>query len=349
MKLIFTLPIGLLLLQSCKTNLVYIKTTNPAPVTITTDIKKIGIVNRSIPDEKNAVLNTVHQSVTAQTLNIIKEGSAECMRGLRDELQQDSRFEVIKLLDTVKLRTPVMGSFPSALSWEDINRICLQNQVDIVYCLDVFDTQLKVTPVTVPVGQLPTKPIDVIGTVAQQQANITTTIKTGWRIYDPNKKLILDEYPDTDVLTVTASLMNITNTAEAMLGRKEAIKQSANKQGHRYAIRILPYRFTVTRDYYVKGNPNFKMAMRKARTGNWDGAGAIWQSETNNPKQKLAGRACYNMAIISEINGDLDGAIQWAQKAYEDHRNRLALKYINILKDRKYQVSRLEFQQEQKN
>jgi len=271
------------------------------------------------------------------------------MRGLRDELQQDSRFEVIKLLDTVKLRTPVMGSFPSALSWEVINKICLQNSVDILYCLDVFDTQLKVTPVTVPVGQPPTNPIDVLGKVAQQQANISTTIKTGWRIYDPNKRLILDEYSDADVLTVTASLMNITNTAEAMIGRKEAIKQDANKQGHRYAIRILPYRFTVTRDYYVKGNPHFKMATRKARTGNWDGAGAIWQDQTNNPKRKLAGRACYNMAIISEINGDLDGAIQWAQKAYEDHKNRLALKYINLLKDRKYQVSKLNYQQEQKN
>jgi hypothetical protein len=40
------------------------------------------------------------------------------------------------------------------------------------------------------------------------------------------------------------------------------------------------------------------------------------------------------MAIISEINGDLAGAIQWAQKAYENYGNRLALSYVNVLKNR---------------
>jgi hypothetical protein len=40
------------------------------------------------------------------------------------------------------------------------------------------------------------------------------------------------------------------------------------------------------------------------------------------------------MAIISEINGDLDMAIQWAQQSYENHNNRLALNYVNLLRDR---------------
>ena len=53
--------------------------------------------------------------------------------------------------------------------------------------------------------------------------------------------------------------------------------------------------------------------------------------------EELAGRACYNMAIISEINGDLDGAIQWAQKSYENYNIRLALNYLNILKYRQSQ------------
>ena len=49
----------------------------------------------------------------------------------------------------------------------------------------------------------------------------------------------------------------------------------------------------------------------------------IWQEETkSSPNGKLAGRACYNMAIIAEINGDLDGAIQWAQKSYENYNIR---------------------------
>ena len=72
-----------------------------------------------------------------------------------------------------------------------------------------------------------------------------------------------------------------------------------------------------------------------ARTGNWKGAEEVWLKETNNTSRKIAGRACYNMAIISEINGDIDKAIEWAKKAYENYNNRLGLTYVNILKNRK--------------
>jgi len=42
------------------------------------------------------------------------------------------------------------------------------------------------------------------------------------------------------------------------------------------------------------------------------------------------------MAIINEINGDLDAALKWAQKSYEDYNNKLALHYTRILENRKY-------------
>ena len=72
-----------------------------------------------------------------------------------------------------------------------------------------------------------------------------------------------------------------------------------------------------------------------AQTGNWTEAAKIWETETRNPDPKVAGSACYNMAIINEINGDLDAAIGWAQKGYENYANRLSLYYVNILKNRK--------------
>jgi hypothetical protein len=52
------------------------------------------------------------------------------------------------------------------------------------------------------------------------------------------------------------------------------------------------------------------------------------------------------MAIISEINGDLAGAMQWAQKAYENYGNRLALSYVNVLKSRQTDNAILKSQNE---
>jgi hypothetical protein len=124
---------------------------------------------------------------------------------------------------------------------------------------------------------------------------------------------------------------------ESIAGRKEAVMQTSSNLGHQYALRILPYRIRVKRDYYVRGTNNFEIAKRRAQTGNWDGAAELWEKEVSNSKLKVSGRACYNLAIINEINGDLDKAIEWASRSYTDTRNKLALRYVNTLK---YRVQR---------
>ncbi|MBI3519334.1 MAG: hypothetical protein HY062_08250 [Bacteroidetes bacterium] len=329
-------------LTSCKTNLVYINVINPAPVTISNATKNVGIVSRTTPSPDNKTLNTIHQNVNGESLKLIQDATAEAIRGLNDALTQNKRFDIIKPITDVQLTTPVTGTFPSPLSWTEVEKICKDHGVDVLFVMEVFDTELKVVPINAPnkIDNI----TDVINTVANAQVNITTTVKTGWRIYDPQKKYIIDEHPLADNLTIVANASTVINTTEALLGRKEAIKQDANKLGHVYADRIIPYWIKVTRDYYVKGNYDFKVATRKARTGNWSGAGELWLKQTESRKRKIAGRACYNMAILGEINGDLDTAISWAQKAYENYNNKLALQYVNILKNRRKINQRVDYQ-----
>ena len=70
----------------------------------------------------------------------------------------------------------------------------------------------------------------------------------------------------------------------------------------------------------------------------------IWRKETVNPKMKIAGRAVYNMAIISEINGDINEALNWARKAWGDYNIKPALDYVRILENRQYKSDVLEQQ-----
>lgn len=319
---------------SCKTNLVYIQSTNPPPVRLNKAIKKVGIVSRTTPSEENKTLNTYHQMISGETLKLLKESSSEAMRGLNDALMHYQRFDTIKLITDLDLKTPVTGTFPSQLSWPEVESICNAREVDLLFVLEIFSSELKVVPLNVPPPGI-NAVVDILNAATQARVNIITTVKLGWRIYDPHNLIILDEYPMFENLIVTAGAVNIINTTEAMLGRKEAIKQSSNKMGYVYADRVIPYGVTLTRDYYVKGTANFKTATRKAKTGNWDGAGELWLKDTKSAKRKIAGRACYNMAILGEINGDLDTAISWAQKAYEEYNNKLALQYVNQLKKRR--------------
>jgi hypothetical protein len=189
--------------------------------------------------------------------------------------------------------------------------------VDVLFSLELFDAGSTVG-------------LNIANFV--QVLNMKTQVKTGWRIYDPNTRNILDQF--TIYRDLNCQGGNFFTLASAQLGRKEAVIKAGNRIGEDYASRVLPYSIRVSRFYYVRGNGNFSIAKRMAQAGDWGGAANIWREATKSSSGKVAGRACYNMAIISEINGDLNGALQWAKKAYEVYRTPYALDFVNILQQR---------------
>jgi hypothetical protein len=234
--------------------------------------------------------------------------------------------------------------FPVPLSWEIVDQICKDRGTDALFSLEKFDTDTHIG--------YSTRKVDIktpFGTIPgiEHQADMETIVKTGWRIYDPAAKQILDEYIYQESIVSSGRGINPLVAAAALIGRKDAVNNVSNKAGHGYAFRIIPYTLRVMRDYYVKGTNNFKIARRKAQMGKWDEAGELWKKETENSSMKIAGRACYNMAIINEINGDLDTALQWAQKSYEDYNDKLAIRYVRILENRRYKKDVLKIQEEQ--
>ena len=256
----------------------------------------------------------------------------ESIAGLTEELKANERFSEVKELKDINFRASRIGVLPPQLSPGLVDSLCAETGTDALFALERFDTDTRVgfgkTPggIETALGKIPLKGLEV---------SMETIIKSGWRIYTPSVNGALDEIAFAESLVFTASGLNPVAAVEALTGRKDAIREVSRNAGHTYAMRLLPYRIRVTRDYFVKGTDNFKIAKRKARTGKWDDAGSLWERETSNPRMKIAGRACYNMAIINEINGSLDEALGWAQKSYEDYGIRPALKYIRILEDRK--------------
>jgi hypothetical protein len=239
------------------------------------------------------------------------------LTGLTDALIRSNRFVSVKKLSNLDLRSYGAGVFPVYLSWDTVERICRENNADVLFSLELFDAGSTVG-------------LNIANFV--QVLNMKTQVKTGWRIYDPATRTILDQYFINRDLNCQSG--NFLTVASAQLGRKEAVIRAGNRTGEDYATRIIPYTIRVSRFYYVRGNASFSLAKRMARAGDWDGAANIWRAATTSRSGKVAGRACYNMAIISEINGDLNGALQWARKAYEVYKTPYALDFVNILQQR---------------
>lgn len=332
-----------ILLVSCKTNELYINTTQPAPVTISPEIRKVGIINRSIPTDETKLTDIIEKVLTLEGPDLDRDGALESITGLTEALQQNSRFEEVRVLNEIDFRASRIGELPPALSWDIVDKICNETGMDALFALERFDTDTRISYSTREVDiKTPLGPIPGI----EHDAAMETIVKTGWRIYDPASKILPDEYYFAESLVFHGSGINPVAAVEALTGRKEGVKEVSRNAGHTYAYRLLPYRLRVTRDYFVKGTDNFKIARRKAQTGKWDEAGLLWEMETTNPKSKVAGRAAYNMAIINEINGRLEDALAWAQKAWEDYKIRQGLFYSRILEDRLNSRELLRIQQE---
>lgn len=345
MRIILYLMLTAGLLVSCKTNQLYLNVIEPAPVTLSKSVRTAGVINRSMPTDETKGLDKIEKILSLEGVDLDKDGALQCIIGMTDELLNNRRFDAVENLSDVDFRTPKTLSFPEPLKWDIVDMICSENKVDILFSLEYYDTDAHINYST---GKADVKTaLGIVIPALGHIADMETIVKTGWRIYEPADRKISDEFNHIQSVVYSGRGINPVVAVEGLTKRKEAVQEVSNQAGHGYAMRLLPAELQVVRDYFVKGTNNFKIAKRKARLGKWDEAGLLWEKETQNPKMKVAGRACYNMGIINEINGDVDAALGWTQKAYEDYNIKLALRYSRILENRLYKREILDQQQAQ--
>lgn len=341
-KLIIIL-VAIIVLSSCSsTNSLYIDVLEPAPISLPNEAKNIGIVGRTKSSSSTSSLNKLDQVLSVELLKIDSIASRKTILGLYEELSKNTKFDNVVSLSNIELENSAISKFSPTLSKSEVSQICIDNNLDLLFVLEYFDTFTDVDYSVVPVT---TTVLGVTVNAVETMASVQTIINAGFRIYSSDGNIVYDEFAYQESVVSTGKGINPMNAIAAVAGHKNNIENASYDIGTNYGLSLLPYQITVQRLYFVRGNDNFKIAKRRAQTGNWSGAGDLWLQETTNPEMKIAGRAFYNMAIINEINGDLETAIDYAQKSYADYGNKKALRYSKILQDRKIRNDELKRQQ----
>lgn len=342
LNLMAFLALCYMLIGCSATNNLTMGVNEPAVVELSPEIRTIGIINRSIPSEGNKKADQIDKILSVEGLQLDQHGSEAALRALKKSLLQQGNYDVVKILTPKDEINKGLGIWPANLSWEMIDQLCQENEVDAIFSLAFYDTETKIDYRATSM-QLPND-LGIKVAVPAHELTLRTLVKNGWRIYDPKYGNIADELLCNEQLVSVGKGINPIKAYEAIAGRKEAVIQYSSNMGGNYAARLLPSYRRISRDYFVRGSHKFVVAKRRAQTGDWEGAAALWEQELNNKDPKIAGRAYYNMAIINEINGNLDAAIDWASKAYSDYNNKPALRYLNALKYRSSQLAVLERQ-----
>jgi hypothetical protein len=325
---------------SCKSSYISIQVLKPAQITVPAEIKTIAFINRSLPAKRERVRNVIEGAMTGENLFADRIGSEECIKGVFNGLQDSPRFTGV-IYGGGDIRGTGTRQFPELLDWAIVDDICKANNTDALVCLEVFDSDSR----RVMTDRKVTRKQDNRDiTYIEYTATLYLDIESGWRIYYPARRKVIDQniYTDTKYWSSTSDAGR--KAEQGLPPMERALSEAGSYVGNQYAIRISPRWIRVSRDYYRKGNDDFERAKRMAEINDWKGAAELWQKYTNNPDVKIAGYATYNMALACEMEGDLEAAISWTKKSYIDYKNKHAGYYMNVLQRRLNEQQRLDEQ-----
>jgi len=333
-----------LLLNSCaSTNGVTMEVLVPANITVPSTIKKVAVVNRSLPAKGDGFVNFLEGFITGEAIHADKDASNKCIGSLVNKLNLAPRFGAV-LVNYPQLKGTGTREWPLPLSWTMVDSICKMYKSDALVALETFDSDFLFDKGKNLLKQKTAHGADTI--VTEYFANFKVNVNAGWRVYDDINKKVLDEQNFTDV----KAWLKKGATPEAVLSqlpdKRDAINAAGLFAGDQYGMRISPTWENVYRNYYVRGKKEvgFKNAKKFVRLKKWDQAVIIWTNLSKSTDTKIAGRANYNLALASEMDGDLDKALSFATIARDTYGVRPAAYYVNQINARIADQARLKQQ-----
>ena len=128
------------------------------------------------------------------------------------------------------------------------------------------------------------------------------------------------------------------------------LQTSAEYLGMTSVSKLFPSIQQVERTYYHSNNVNLRKAEKFCLSGDWLKAADIYNRETKNENRAIAAMAKYNMALVCEMQGNLEAALDWLQLSYSvfnndnpEHEFNCA-QYSELLELRKKEIERFDKQ-----
>lgn len=345
MRSIIQFIVLLLLISGCKTSqMVTVYSLEPAPVELSNNIKRIGIINEVQATPDNSQIESLDSFIAATDLQWSKEGEEAAIAGLFGELLKDQRFDTIIILENTKEFQQKEYAIEEDIPWKALKELCDTNELDAIFSLSFYETDTRVTNKKSTMEELDLMRIKSM--VSAREITLETLIENGWRIYDPFEKKVLDEIRINEELVIQAKGENAMHALQAMTFRSDSLLLKSRGSGSSFGMRLKPYNKPIQREIYIKGSDNLTNAKEAIQKEDWLEAARLWQLDIDHEKAKIRAMACHNMAVLYEIKNDLSKAMEWAilAKSHAEDKNHTA--YLEALKVRSVQNSLAEQQLE---
>jgi hypothetical protein len=341
----------ILAFASCKSNfaVLTIENSKAGAMDLPSDIQSITLMNRSMNSQfdnfQKDSLQLYFYRKGFQLSKVILDSTASdtTIRALADLLFDSGRYDVVVPLDrnirrtfenspnydilsAVDRNSPGELSYiqlPDTLNPSFVRQICSNYKTDALMVLEKFYTKVMAD-----------YSHERAGINDFHYASIDVKYYGYFRIYKPGNKSPFKEIELSDTLNWEAS----DYTETGLFGKLPSIKQAMINAGIKIALdvdeKISPNWTTEKRGYFLI-NPKNDRGQQLMNANNYDEANKYWTTIAQSKNKKIRSKAEYNLALMSELSGDIDGAIKWGLKSFYSYYRFQTEAYLKKLNQRK--------------
>lgn len=337
MKKLITISgiVSLFFLSSCVTlNEFPIEVFQPAKITLPAEIKNVTIVGRNLKYENDTLQNYYSKDFrlvkNKKTFNTDSISVQACLDSLSQKLQAQKRFNKITALPVSSFPVQFVKNL-HAPSKNLIQEIETKTGADALIMLDTYSGFYSIY-----------KNSDDGRSVAQV---VTASI---WTIFDVSKNRMISHTSLVDTVYWDGFDSNQNYLVSRIPDKKAAIQIAAGLVGINFSKNIIPYWATVYRNTLSNNQADFKKAAELAKKNKWEEASAMWKKYTESKNKRYKIHALYNLAIASEMEGNIEAAVELNNMASKISysaafatENEIIRKYSAVLAKRKIELAKL--------
>lgn len=325
-----------LVIVSCKSNYAFLSIENMqhAPEELSPDIQSITLMNRSMSNQfqkfNEDSLQMYFYRKGFQLSKIVLDSTASdtTLRALAGLMFESGRYDVVIPVDRNLERKVSYELLPDTLNNDQVTKICNSFNTDALLVLERFSTK-----VMADISE--EKYRDTYGGY-QKAYNATLDLKYDafFRFYKPGKKVLIKEIAATDTIYWESSDSRLDQVFSKLPTVKQAIINGGIKTALDLDSKISPTWAPEKRGYFLIKSQN-DAGQEYMNENDFEKAANYWEDMAKSPNKKIRSKAEYNLALINELNGDIDKAIEYGLKSFYTYYRFQTETYLKKLQARK--------------
>lgn len=324
-------------LPSCKSyfSALTIEMPEPPKEELPVDIQSITLMNRSMNNQfvghnEDTLQYYFYENSYQLSVVVLDSLAADTtIRSLGELLFESGRYDVVIPVERNIERTISYNLVPDTLNPEFVSEQCRKYNTDALMVLEQFSTKVMTDNVE-------DKYYDKYsGTSYSYYASLDLKYDAFFRIYKPGSKTKEIQLSDT-IYWESADLSQVR-----MFSKLPSIKQAMINAGIKVALdvddKISPSWKSEKRGYFVlnrKDDPGSQLL----NENNIAEAKAYWMEMALSTDKKVKSMAEHNLALASELEGNIEEAIEWGLKSFNTlyhYQTEIYLKKLNALRESK--------------